>query len=290
MILVAQAREVPVREVTIPRGHVQLAAKVWGDRGRPTFVLVHGYPDDSGVWSAIAGELARHYCVVTYDVRGAGKSSAPRSQRGYALTELVADLAAVIDATCTRPVHLVGHDWGSIASWEAVTDPDFAARRLASFTSISGPCLDHVAHHLRAHPLQALRQIARSWYMLAFELPFAPFVWKLVGPRWPAILSRLENVDAVASIDRTRDGMNGMALYRENVLARLRRPRTRTTKLPVQLVVPLRDRFVDPASLDAITRWVPRLTRREVVAGHWSVLLDRDVQLGALLAEWIEKF
>src|SRR5699024_2829618 len=79
-------------------------------------------------------------------------------------------------ASPERPVHLIGHDWGSIQVWEAVTDPAMG-NRIASFTSISGPCLDHMGHLLRAQ-LRGARgalwnQLRKSWYIGAMHLPGA---------------------------------------------------------------------------------------------------------------------
>ena len=66
------------------------------------------------------------------DVTATGWSGSSRTSR------------AVVDAVSPeRPVHLVGHDWGSIQAWAAVTDPSLGDR-FASFTSMSGPSLDHV--------------------------------------------------------------------------------------------------------------------------------------------------
>lgn len=48
-----------------------------------------------------------------------------------------------------KPFHLAAHDWGSIQAWEAVTDLKLAGKIL-SFSTISGPCLDHVALYLRS--------------------------------------------------------------------------------------------------------------------------------------------
>jgi pimeloyl-ACP methyl ester carboxylesterase len=89
---------------------VDLAVTEWGDPAAPTVVLVHGYPDTSALWRPVVAELEPRYHVVTYDVRGAGDSTAPDAGRaGYTLDLLVDDLAAVADATSPgRPVHLVG--------------------------------------------------------------------------------------------------------------------------------------------------------------------------------------
>ncbi|EUA34409.1 short-chain dehydrogenase/reductase family oxidoreductase [Mycobacterium xenopi 3993] len=46
-------------------------------------------------------------------------------------------------------VHLLGHDWGSIQCWAAVTD-DSVSGKIASFTSISGPHLNYAGKFLRS--------------------------------------------------------------------------------------------------------------------------------------------
>jgi len=95
----------------------------------PTVVAVHGYPDDHRVWQGVADDLAVDHRFVTYDVRGAGASDAPSTRAGYRLDRLAEDLAAVLDAVSPdRPVHLLGHDWGAIQAWHAVTTSGFAER------------------------------------------------------------------------------------------------------------------------------------------------------------------
>src|SRR6218665_2368651 len=116
---------------TVMSGPVRLAVKQWGDPRRPTIVLVHGYPDNSAVWHPVAELLARDFHVVAYDVRGAGQSDRPGRIRDYKIEKLKEDLVAVIDHVAPgRPVHLVAHDWGSIQSWEAVTEPALQERIL----------------------------------------------------------------------------------------------------------------------------------------------------------------
>ena len=197
------------------------------------------------------------------------------------------DLAAVIDATCSRPVHLVGHDWGSIQSWDAVTTDGAFGGRLRSFTTISGPSLDHVGHWLREQPPQSLAaQALRSTYIAAFHAPGIKHAWRALGDRWPRLLERVEGV-AAAPGDRSADGARGVALYRANIARRLARPRIRTSELPIQLVVPTRDYFVDPRLTWGLDRWAPLVWRREVHARHWEVLADAE-RMARWLGEWVD--
>lgn len=283
---------------TVTRGSVALAVREWGSAadGLPTVVLVHGYPDCSRVWDAVAEALAGSHHVVAYDVRGAGESSTPTRVRDYRMIELVADLAAVLDACAPgRRVHLVGHDWGSIQSWESVcTSP--MSRRFLSYTSISGPCLDHVGYWLREHARpgfkgrQLLKQLGRSWYIAMFQLPWlAPAAWQtMLGRRWTSVLRRFEGVTAEASPTQTDDGRNGVNLYRANVLPRLLNPEPRHAVAPVQLIIPMRDRFVSPELYEGLSRWVPTLRRRAIDAGHWLLISHPD-QVARCIAEWAQE-
>lgn len=258
---------------------VRLSASVQGPRGATTIVLVHGYPDDRQVWDRLLPALTDNFQVVTYDVRGCGASEPAASLEGYRLGQLADDIFAVINATSPdQPVHLVGHDWGAIQCWEAATDPR-AVKQIASFTSISGPCLDHVGHWLRsqARPGQIgklARQALKSWYIGAFHFPLlAPALWRAgLGTRWHQVLARVDGIASAPVSDRTSDGVRGIALYRRNILPRLINPRQRYCPLPVQLVIAERDRFVGPDMALSASLWTADLKLTRINAGHWLPL------------------
>ncbi|GHE44833.1 SDR family oxidoreductase [Streptomyces griseoaurantiacus] len=293
---VAGARERRVRS-----GEVDLCVAELGDPDRPTVILVHGYPDSKEVWSEVAVHLAeRHrFHVVLYDVRGHGGSTAPRPLRGgFTLDRLTDDFLAVADAVSPgRSVHLVGHDWGSVQGWEFVTVRRVAGR-IASFTSISGPSLDHFGHWMKGRlrrptPRRAgqlLGQGAKSWYVYLLHTPVLPeLAWRgPLGRHWPAVLRRTEKMstEGYPTASLPRDAAHGAWLYRDNVRPRLRRPRPDAyAHAPVQLVTPLEDAFLSERLYDDLEQWVPRLVRRTVRAGHW-VPRTRP----GLLASWIAEF
>lgn len=273
---------------------VELEVIERGDPTKETILLVHGYPDSQRVWTAIANELAAEYHVVTYDVRGAGLSEAPPTRGDYALEFLSKDLEAVIDAVSPgRPVHLVGHDWGSIQSWESVTEPRFEAK-LASFTSISGPCLDHVGYWAKEHRSldpkklrRLLRQAMKSWYIYAFHTPVAPLFWMFGNhERFAQVLAAKEGLPRDPERERTlaRDGKNGIHLYRANMLQRFLRPRHRATNVPVQVIAPTKDAYVSPWLSENLERFVPNVHRREVDARHW-VIVERPAEVAGWIRE-----
>ncbi|MFI9320999.1 SDR family oxidoreductase [Kitasatospora aureofaciens] len=289
----------PVRRRTVHSGGLPLAVFEQGDPQAPTVLLVHGYPDTHTVWDDIAADLARDHHVVRYDVRGAGESAAPADRDGYRLERLADDLFAVAEAVSPdRPVHLVAHDWGSIQSWEAVTAPG-ARHRIASYTTLSGPSLDHMGYWLRhrlrrptpRHLRQLLHQGLHSWYITAFHLPYlAPAAWRLgLARAWPRVLRDLEHVTPRADHpQRTlrRDAVRGIELYRANFRPVMGSPRERPTEVPVQLITLTRDRYVGTYLSEGLERWVPDLTRRTLHAGHWSALLEKGAGVAGMVREF----
>lgn len=263
----------------VDSGGLRLAVREQGreqgsekERGnRPTVLLVHGYPDDSTVWDGVAEVLAERFHVVRYDVRGHGDSEAPEGRAGYRIAELGADLRAVKDAVSPDdPVHLVGHDWGSIQCWAALHPNDFR-----SFTSLSGPDLDHVRVWLRGwprRPVRVIRQLVHSWYIAAFQVPVLPeLVWRSTRLR--------------ATFHATyRDASNGVQLYRANLGVRATPARI---ELPVQQLALTQDPYVTRDLLDAADPWCDRLWRRELAAGHWAPR-THPAAVARLITEFID--
>ncbi len=288
------------RERWVSTGGVELCVAELGDAEQPTVVLVHGYPDSKEVWSEVAERLAARFHVVLYDVRGHGCSTAPQPLRGgFTLEKLTDDFLAVADAVSPdRPVHLVGHDWGSVQGWEFAT----VARtegRIASFTSMSGPSLDHFGHWIKkrmARPTprraaQLLGQGAKSWYVYMLHTPVLPeLAWRgPLGKRWPAILERVENVPAGSypTASLPSDAAHGAWLYRDNLRPRLRRPRPDAyAHVPVQLITPTGDAFLSERLYDDLEGWAPDLVRRTLPAKHW-VPRTRPDQLAAWITEFV---
>lgn len=247
--------------------------------GRPTVVLVHGYPDRQDTWDALVARLPLdRWHVVTYDVRGAGGSDAPAARAAYRTERLVDDLVAVVDAVADGAAfHLVGHDWGSVQLWDAVvaeaTDPRLRGR-IASFTSLSGPSLDQttlVMRHPQGRRLAVLRQMLRSTYVVLFCLPVVPVLAWRCGHR---LLGRL--VATREGLPRDHwgpglgaDAVHGLELYRANVRRRLRSPRTVHTDVPVLVVHPARDRFLTAVLTEDLEQICSDVRLEVVDAGHW---------------------
>ncbi|MFD0684140.1 SDR family oxidoreductase [Actinomadura fibrosa] len=285
-----------MRDFRVTSGEIELAVRERGEGNRPTVVLIHGYPDTGAVWDEVAELLAARFHVVAYDVRGAGASTSPDDPLDYRLEALVDDLEAVLDeAAGGEPVHLVGHDWGSLQGWEAVIG-DRLRGRIASFTSISGPDRRHMARwvreSLRSGPrgvAEVLGQARRSVYMPVFMAPRAGELAALLlpagfarGMRWR---EGAEPRPGHPAGTLARDARNGLGLYRANMRRAGLPSGEGRTDVPVQLIVPTRDRYGSQPLLLSARGPVSRLYVRRVPAGHWVARSHPD-----LVARWIAEF
>jgi pimeloyl-ACP methyl ester carboxylesterase len=258
---------------------VTLAVTEHGLRDASThLVLMHGFPDDHRMWDALVAQLPEDWHVVTYDSRGTGRSSRPTERSAYVATQLVEDLVAVLDATVPpgAKAHLVGHDWGSVIGWEAVAAATWDPRledRLATYTSISGPPLDHVgtlASTWRGRR-RLLPQLAKSWYTVLFRAPLLP---RLTARSGQVLTRRLfERLDPTArqlpwGSELASNTWPAVGIYGAN-LGRVRHPQPWRTSTPVLLVVATRDAFISPRALEHLDARCRDLTRVEVDCGHW---------------------
>ena len=275
---------------TVRNGDLELAVFEAGDPEAPTILLVHGWPDTHHLWHAVTDRLADDFHVVSYDTRGMGESSDPGADDAFELPELASDLFAVADAVSPEaPVHLLGHDWGSVQAWEAVCD-DRAQDRIASFTSISGPNLDHLGHWIRhnlAQPnptglLAVAAQALSSSYVAFFVSPAAPPVFRKFATRerWEQFLKRAEGIEpdpANHAETLPADMVSGLRYYRANVLRGMGGPRERRTAVPVLQLVPTKDPAIRGASYDETPRWAEHVERKDVPHGHWVPLSHPEV-------------
>ncbi len=104
-----------VREYEVSGGGgTMLHAREWGNADGPAILFIHGWSQADLCWSSQVGSrLAETYRMVTFDLRGHGRSAKPPDASSYTDARLWADdLAAVIEHTeLDRPV-LVAWSYG----------------------------------------------------------------------------------------------------------------------------------------------------------------------------------
>lgn len=281
----------PHRHWTVPGA--DLAVYEWGRVTAEPLVLVHGLTDTHQAWTAVAGLLADGFRVIAYDVRGHGSSTKPSAVQDYRLDQLADDFFTVLDAVSpSKPVHVCGHGWGAVQIWEAVCDPR-ANTRIASFTAISGPNLDHTGMLLRELAFQPgrLGKLATDRKLWQHGAETAQAAARRIAYP-PRVRARL--IEQLGGIPRAHapiadswrtDLRAGVRIIRANLLHHLRKPRELRTPVPVQLLVDITDVLVPPFLYYGSGRWVDRLWRNAVPGDHWLPITEP-----LLVAEAIANF
>jgi NAD(P)-dependent dehydrogenase (short-subunit alcohol dehydrogenase family)/pimeloyl-ACP methyl ester carboxylesterase len=283
---------------------VRIALYEQGNPAGPTLVMAHGWPDSHVLWDGVVERLADRFRIIRFDNRGVGKSSVPKPVSAYTMTKLADDFAAVIGAASPgQPVHVLAHDWGSVAVWRYLSRPG-ASERIASFTSVSGPgeaqyggsILDSLKRPYRPRQfLRAVDRFLRLTYWYPFALPvIAPAVFPFLLSRKKTKNMLTDGVPAAQvyrSEAHTTDLVNSLKIYRALAITPPTRvPADRYVSVPVQLIVCTKDPVVRPHGFDDFARWVPRLWRRDIKAGHWSPMSHPQVMAAAVgeLVDFLE--
>lgn len=165
--------------------------------GEKLALLLHGFPEFSHSWRFQIPLLARlGYRVWAPDLRGYGGSDAPDGVKNYRISEILKDIAGLIDAAGAESVTLVGHDWGAYIAW------NFAIRKVRPLDRLVIMNVPHPGVMERA--MGKLNdgsfnwaQLRRSWYMFLFQIPRLPEALSTWGhARWLASAFRKQIPDS----------------------------------------------------------------------------------------------
>ena len=298
---------IPGAETTyVERDGVRL--KVFHRGAGPLVLLLHGFPELAYSWRHQFEPLAAAgYTVAAPDQRGFGGSNCPYAVHAYALDELAADAAAIIDSFGEQPAVVIGHDWGAPVAWHtALRFPE----KVGAVGSLSVP---H-ARRATAPPLESMRAaadpdhifyvdyfqqegLAESEFEADIRSSLLGFMWSISGdaPReerfqpirrgarfidsittpdtLPAWLSEADLRVYVEAFEQT--GFRGGLNWYRNVNRNWERSADlagATVSQPAMFVTGSRDPARGPAAMERLPDVVPDLRVFEVLqgCGHWT--------------------
>ncbi|MFN2227568.1 MAG: alpha/beta fold hydrolase, partial [Anaerolineae bacterium] len=142
----------------------------------------HGFPECWYSWRHQIPALARAgYRVIVPDQRGYNLSDKPAGAAGYQIDHLTGDVLGLIRALGHERATVVAHDWGGAVAWRFAMDYPQAVERLVVMNA--------------PHPVAFARALGsdwsqrlKSWYMLAFQVPWLPEALLGLSPRATARL------------------------------------------------------------------------------------------------------
>jgi len=127
-----------------------------GADDRPVLVLVHSLGLDHGMWDPQASDLARHFRVLRYDIRGHGASSTTPDD--YTIEQLGRDALALVDALGIKRFAFCGLSIGGmIGLWLARNAP----------ARVTAAVLANTSAHPGSERMEARRQAVMTGGMSA---------------------------------------------------------------------------------------------------------------------------
>ncbi len=108
-------------EAFLTVGDLRLHLRDWGGPdSAPPILLVHGLASNARIWDLLAPLLAPHFRLAAIDQRGHGLSS--KTEQGYDLVTIAADLAGAVAALGWQRPLVVGHSWGANVALQLAAD------------------------------------------------------------------------------------------------------------------------------------------------------------------------
>jgi soluble epoxide hydrolase / lipid-phosphate phosphatase len=81
--------------------------------GKPTVLLIHGFPDTADEWEDVVSDylVPSGYGVIVVDCLGCGRTSKPTETKHYAMNLIAKDLSEIVHKENLDSVVTLGHDW-----------------------------------------------------------------------------------------------------------------------------------------------------------------------------------
>ena len=165
-------------------------------------LMLHGFPEFWYSWRHQISEFSRDYRTVAIDLRGYNESDKPQGLDAYQMSELVEDVKGVIQGLGYEDCILVAHDWGGAIAWNlAYAYPDLVEKLIVM----------NIPHPAKfAEGLKTPQQLAKSWYIFAFQIPWLPkFLFQLNN------YQAIENVFLGMAVDKTAFSQEDINAYKD---------------------------------------------------------------------------
>jgi haloacetate dehalogenase len=112
---------------------VILRGKVGGKPSGKPLLLIHGHPQSHAMWHLTAPELAKHFRIVMFDLRGYGDSDRPATDDAhlpYSKRVMATDAMAVMAHCGYRQFQILAHDRGARVAHRLAADHPNAVERM----------------------------------------------------------------------------------------------------------------------------------------------------------------
>ena len=122
-----------------------------------TIVFIHGFAENTTAWNAWIPYLSRHFRLVTFDLRGLGRTAPVPEDFTFSTELMVDDIVRVINHVAGEAVHLICAKSAGISTLRlAATRPDLVRSVTLGCPALYAPGSSDWLPHMEAHGM-------RSW-------------------------------------------------------------------------------------------------------------------------------
>lgn len=233
------------------------------DADRPVVLLLHGFPDQAGMWlTQIESLTAAGYRCIAPDTLGCGSSALGKKVRDYNAVKIAGDHVALLDHLGVKKAHVAGHDWGAVIAWLMA---GYFPERVSRLVVMS-------VGHPTAYGRSGYEQKLRGWYVLFFQ--FGGLSERLLGSegrlslRW--VFGSHPQMDEVMERLSEPGRLKGaLRIYRAALVSILIAKQPRVA-VPTLGLWSEDDAFLTEEQMKASADWVDSDWRYEKLSGgHW---------------------
>jgi pimeloyl-ACP methyl ester carboxylesterase len=285
-----------MEELTLDANGLRFRCLAAGPPEGPLALLLHGFPEGAESWRFQLEALgAQGLRAVAPDLRGYGGSDCPEGEDAYRMSELVADVAALVQSLGAERCHLAGHDWGALVGWAFVEGhPEmvgtWSALSVGHPSALAGAMGgEDPDQRERSSYIGLFRQRGKAEEVLERDGHLRLRAMYRLGPEPDAVPA-----DVVDSYVRgfARPGRLTAALnyYRANLAgdARLADATEACLATPTQLIWGDQDPALGRTGAELTADFVAADYRLAVLegTGHW-LQFERPAEVSRLLVDWI---
>jgi len=252
---------------------VKICYEIYGE-GYPLF-LIHGFGAKKESWIAQVPELSKHFKVIRFDNRGAGKSDRPDGP--YTMDVFADDINDLMECLGIDKANICGWSLGGMIVQNFVLKYPNRVNKVIlintnyGFPDESGP---EVYKNMRLNDLELKKEdFVKTWWAgtrTGFYIKFRTQMKAEPSKKWYGVWSAEDLIKESAINPPTAKDINvqGEALKTHNTLDRLN-----TIKKPTLLLTASHDKVTPKASMEQIHEKIPNSTLVVIEkAGHDSPL------------------
>jgi 3-oxoadipate enol-lactonase len=267
-------KAVPLPDITIPQGRMRdlpgrgatYVTDVPGPEGAPTIVLLHSFACTGMLtWFPSIAALSEHFRVVVLDQRWHGRGIAAGD---FSLQRCADDVAALVRTLDLGEVIVAGYSMGSVVAqrvWRQHPEVVSGLVLCATSDSFANTTSERTFHFGMRASMVLLRGLSRS---------------RVATAAGSAAASVLDVDDSDIHVWAMREFRSVSPWSMGPTIAAIGQHRSTpwlaSIDVPTAVVVPTKDRVIDPERQRRVAQLIPTSTLHEVEGGHASCVLQAD--------------